>query len=133
MFRSANVSKWIKQLAEWYANDPNPAIQSACGWLLWHWDEDPLAEFVVRTPLAYDPQRERFLTEVKYGEDDNAEKDYFTFIVFPPERKRSVPEDYPVYAPDPFTAYLAAENHDGTAKVVEMPSTVTSISPGSPA
>ena len=86
MSRSANVSKWIKQLAEWYANDPNPAIQSACGWLLWHWDEDPLAEFVVRTPLAYDPQRERFLTEVKYGEDDNAEKDYFTFIVFPPER-----------------------------------------------
>jgi formylglycine-generating enzyme required for sulfatase activity len=75
---------WVEQLAEWYANDPKSAIHSACGWLLRHWGETERVDEVDRTPLAYDPQREWFVVEVKYGEDDDAEKDYFTFIVFPP-------------------------------------------------
>jgi formylglycine-generating enzyme required for sulfatase activity len=76
--------QWGKQLADWHANDPKSAIHSACGWQLRHWGEDKLADDVDQKPLACDPQREWFVTEVKYSEDDNAEKDYFTFIVFPP-------------------------------------------------
>lgn len=82
----AQREQWVRQLAEWYANDPKSAIHSACGWLLRHWGEDELADDVDQTPLAYDPQREWFVTEVKYGEDDSAKKDHFTFIVFPPGR-----------------------------------------------
>lgn len=76
--------EWVEKLAEWYRTDPKSSIHSACGWLLRHWGETRLVTDVDRTPVPYDPRRQWFVREVKYGDDTDAEADYFTFIVFPP-------------------------------------------------
>ena len=75
---------WVEKLADWYRTDPKSSIHGACGWLLRHWGETDRVTAVDRTPVSYDPQREWFVREVKYGEDADAKRDYFTFIVYPP-------------------------------------------------
>ena len=63
---------------------------------------------VDRTPVPYDPQHEWFVREVKYGDDADAKRDYFTFIVFPPRT-------FQMGSPDHETARSSDEvRHDVT-------------------
>jgi formylglycine-generating enzyme required for sulfatase activity len=62
-------------LENWYQNDPNSAIHSACEWLLRHWK---LGDTLRRTTVPYDAtgQREWFVERI--GDQ------FITFIVFRP-------------------------------------------------
>ena len=63
---------------------------------------------VDRTPVSYAPQREWFVREVKYGEDADAKRDYFTFIVYPPGT-------FQMGSPDHETGHFSDEvRHDVT-------------------
>lgn len=50
----------VKQLADWYANDPNSGIHGAAGWLLRYLGEKETADRVDQTPVPYSPEREWF-------------------------------------------------------------------------
>jgi formylglycine-generating enzyme required for sulfatase activity len=50
----------VKQLADWYANDPSSGIHSASGWLLRYLGETEIATRIDQTPVAYSPEREWF-------------------------------------------------------------------------
>jgi formylglycine-generating enzyme required for sulfatase activity len=98
----------VKQLADWYANDPSSGVHGASGWLLRHLGEKEIADRVDQTPVPYSPEREWFnlaitvqptpppkpksesKEEVENAESKGEESDseppmtfYYTFIVFP--------------------------------------------------
>lgn len=50
----------IKQLSDWYANDPSSGVHGACGWLLRHWGQDAVVTKVDQTPLPFTEDREWF-------------------------------------------------------------------------
>jgi serine/threonine protein kinase/formylglycine-generating enzyme required for sulfatase activity len=50
----------IKQLADWYANDPSSGVHGASGWLLRYLGEKEIADRVDQTPVPYSPEREWF-------------------------------------------------------------------------
>jgi serine/threonine protein kinase len=50
----------VKQLADWYANDPNSGVHGASGWLLRYLGEKEIADRVDQTPVPYSPEREWF-------------------------------------------------------------------------
>jgi serine/threonine protein kinase/formylglycine-generating enzyme required for sulfatase activity len=50
----------VKQLADWYANDPNSGVHGASGWLLRHLGENEIATRIDQTPVPYSPDREWF-------------------------------------------------------------------------
>jgi formylglycine-generating enzyme required for sulfatase activity len=53
----------VRQLADWYANDPSSAVHSATGWLLLRWKRDDLVTRVDHTAIADSPDREWFVVE----------------------------------------------------------------------
>lgn len=50
----------VKQLADWYANDPSSGVHGASGWLLRYLGEKEIAERVDQTLVPYSPDREWF-------------------------------------------------------------------------
>jgi formylglycine-generating enzyme required for sulfatase activity len=50
----------VKQLADWYANDPISGIHGASGWLLRYLGEKEIADRVDQNPVPYSPDREWF-------------------------------------------------------------------------
>lgn len=52
--------KLLKQLGDWYRNDPSSAVHSASGWLLRQWGQADVARSVDLTPVAYSSDREWF-------------------------------------------------------------------------
>jgi formylglycine-generating enzyme required for sulfatase activity len=50
----------VKQLADWYANDPSSGVHGASGWLLRHLGENEIATRIDQTPVPYSPEREWF-------------------------------------------------------------------------
>jgi len=57
---AARRESLVKQLADWYANDPNSGVHGAAGWLLRQLDEKEIADRVDQTPVPYSPDREWF-------------------------------------------------------------------------
>jgi eukaryotic-like serine/threonine-protein kinase len=57
---SARREALVKQLADWYANDPSSGVHGASGWLLRHLGEKEIANGVDQTPVPYSPDREWF-------------------------------------------------------------------------
>jgi serine/threonine protein kinase/formylglycine-generating enzyme required for sulfatase activity len=50
----------VKQLADWYANDPSSGVHGASGWLLRNIGENEIATRVDQSPVPYSPDREWF-------------------------------------------------------------------------
>jgi serine/threonine protein kinase len=75
--------RFVRQLADWYANDSSSAIHGASGWLLRHWNEVELANRVDQTPVAYAEAREWYTLQFKIPTNDE-QSFCLTFIVFPP-------------------------------------------------
>jgi serine/threonine protein kinase/formylglycine-generating enzyme required for sulfatase activity len=50
----------VKQLSDWYANDPSSGVHGASGWLLRHLGENEIATRIDQTPVPYSPEREWF-------------------------------------------------------------------------
>jgi formylglycine-generating enzyme required for sulfatase activity len=85
----------VKQLAAWYANDPNSGVHGASGWLLRHLGENEIATRIDQTPVPYSPEREWFTLaiQVQPKKEDGVlsflqrapEKRtfYYTFIIHP--------------------------------------------------
>lgn len=106
----------VKQLANWYANDPSSGVHGASGWLLRHLGEREIADGIDQTPVPYSPNREWFTLAItirptpqpssdRHGETEESEtvpehpspKTFFyTFIVHPGgEYTIGSPEDQP--------------------------------------
>ena len=71
----------LKQLENWYANDPSSSVHSAAGWLLRQWGQNEVAARIDQTPLPYSPDREWFTlaitvtpTQTPQPSDDATEK-----------------------------------------------------------
>ena len=50
----------LKQLADWYRNDPNSGVHGAAGWLLRQWGQAEVAREVDEAAVPYAPGREWF-------------------------------------------------------------------------
>jgi formylglycine-generating enzyme required for sulfatase activity len=50
----------LKQLAEWYRNDPSSGVHGATGWLLRQWGKSKVARQVDQTAVPYSADREWF-------------------------------------------------------------------------
>ena len=57
---SARREVLVKQLGDWYANDPSSGVHGASGWLLRRLGENEIADQVDHTPTPYSPEREWF-------------------------------------------------------------------------
>ena len=57
---SARREALVKQVADWYANDPSSGVHGASGWLLRHLGEKEIADRVDQTSVPYSPEREWF-------------------------------------------------------------------------
>jgi formylglycine-generating enzyme required for sulfatase activity len=55
----------VKQLSDWYANDPSSGVHGASGWLLRHLGENEIATRIDQTPVPYSPEREWFTLAIK--------------------------------------------------------------------
>jgi formylglycine-generating enzyme required for sulfatase activity len=71
----------LKQLAEWYRNDPSSGVHGAAGWLLRQWGQPEVARKVDQTAVPYSPGREWFTlalavtpTAPKMPQEEPAEK-----------------------------------------------------------
>lgn len=91
----------VKQLADWYANDPSSGIHGASGWLLRYLGEKEISDRVDQTQIPYSPNREWFTRAItvrptprpKSKEDQTVPEEpteplppktfYYTFIVHP--------------------------------------------------
>ena len=85
----------LKELENWYANDPSSAIHGAAGWLLRLWGQNDVVQRVDQKPLMYSPDREWFTLEIRRASrliTPNESKPssqpvssslYLTFVVFP--------------------------------------------------
>ena len=100
----------IRELADAYRGDPSSAIHGAAGWLLRKWGFAEEVAKVDHTPVPYDDTgtRQWYVLEVASqsgkgsnrlpnllgGRDEDAQKIYFTFVVFSPgEYWMGSPED----------------------------------------
>lgn len=93
---SARREALVKQLADWYANDPSSGVHGAAGWLLRHLGENEIVTRVDQTPVPFSPDREWYTLaiEVQPAKTEGAlsflqpkpqpKTFYYTFIVFPP-------------------------------------------------
>jgi formylglycine-generating enzyme required for sulfatase activity len=50
----------LKQLADWYRNDPSSGVHGAAGWLLRQWGQAEVVRKVDQTAVPYSPGREWF-------------------------------------------------------------------------
>lgn len=50
----------LKQLGDWYRNDPSSGVHGAAGWLLREWGQTEMVREVDQTPVPYSPDREWF-------------------------------------------------------------------------
>lgn len=57
---SARRESLVKQLVDWYANDPSSGVHGAAGWLLRHLGEQEIVTRVDQTPVPDSPDREWF-------------------------------------------------------------------------
>jgi formylglycine-generating enzyme required for sulfatase activity len=75
----------IKQLADWYANDPSSGVHGASGWLLRHLGENDIATLIDQTPVTYSPEREWFTLAITVNPTEHRPPKtfYYTFIVHP--------------------------------------------------
>ena len=55
----------VKQLSDWYANDPSSGVHGASGWLLRHLSENEIATRIDQTPVPYSTEREWFTLAIK--------------------------------------------------------------------
>lgn len=115
----------LKQLAEWYANDPSSGVHGAAGWLLRRWGQARTANEIDRTAVPYSPEREWFRLAIEVtpkststtgARPTGAPKKtfYFTFVVFPaghytvgsvadePDRKKADADQHRVTLTRPF-------------------------------
>ncbi len=85
----------LKQLADWYRQDPSSGVHGAAGWLLRQWGQTDIARQVDQTPVPYAAGREWFTLAIQVtaksksvlgGLPEHTTKQtfYYTFIVFPP-------------------------------------------------
>jgi serine/threonine protein kinase/formylglycine-generating enzyme required for sulfatase activity len=94
---SARREALVKQVADWYANDPSSGVHGASGWLLRQLGEKEIADRVDQTPVPYSPDRDWFTlaitvtpTSPEKPKSENKEEGsqapktfYYTFIIFP--------------------------------------------------
>ncbi|MGM0489374.1 MAG: hypothetical protein ACQESR_21765, partial [Planctomycetota bacterium] len=69
----------LKQLADWYRNDPSSDVHGATGWLLRQWGQTDVVREVDETPVSYSSKREWFTREVCLSDGITS---YLTFVVF---------------------------------------------------
>ena len=50
----------LKQLGDWYRNDPSSGVHGAAGWLLRHWGQNEVVQQVDQTAVPYSTDREWF-------------------------------------------------------------------------
>lgn len=50
----------LRELADWYAQDPSAAVHSAAGWLLRQWNQLDVVRRIDQTPIPYSADREWF-------------------------------------------------------------------------
>jgi serine/threonine protein kinase/formylglycine-generating enzyme required for sulfatase activity len=58
----------VKQLADWYANDPSSGVHGAAGWLLRRLGEQEIADRVDRMEVPYAPGREWYTLAIQVGQ-----------------------------------------------------------------
>ena len=82
----------LKQLSDWYRNDPSSGVHGAAGWLLRKWEQNEVARQVDQTAVPYAADREWFTLAIKVTPTPPPEPSleplppktfYYTFIVFP--------------------------------------------------
>jgi formylglycine-generating enzyme required for sulfatase activity len=87
----------LKQVRDWYANDPSSGVHGAANWLLRQWGENAYVKQIDETPMAPSADREWFTLAVKVKpeapssplsrlfESKSATPTtfYYTFVVFP--------------------------------------------------
>jgi eukaryotic-like serine/threonine-protein kinase len=54
----------VRQLADWYANDPSSGVHGAAGWLLRQLGEKEIVARIDQTPVPYSPDREWFTLSI---------------------------------------------------------------------
>jgi serine/threonine protein kinase/formylglycine-generating enzyme required for sulfatase activity len=54
----------LKQLADWYRNDPSSGVHGAAGWLLRQWGQAEVARQIDQTAVPYSPGREWFTLSI---------------------------------------------------------------------
>ena len=72
----------LRQLADWYRQDPSSGVHGAAGWLLRQWGQAEVARQVDQTAVPYAPDREWFTLAITSPEPPPTTFHY-TFIVFP--------------------------------------------------
>ena len=100
----------LKQVREWYANDPSSGVHGAANWLLRQWGEQAYVKQIDETPVAPSADREWFTLAVKVKPDAPSSllggffgsksatpiTFYYTFVVFPAgEYTIGSPDDEP--------------------------------------
>jgi formylglycine-generating enzyme required for sulfatase activity len=105
----------LKQVREWYANDPSSGVHGASNWLLRQWGESAYVKQIDETSVAPSMDREWFTLAVKVKPEAassllgglSSPKSakpitfHYTFVVFPAgEYTIGSPDDEPNRAPD---------------------------------
>ena len=100
----------LKQVRDWYANDPSSGVHGAANWLLRQWGENAYVKQIDETPMAPSADREWFTLAVKVKPEAPSSPLsrlfefksatpttlYYTFVVFPAgEYTIGSPEDEP--------------------------------------
>ena len=107
----------LKQLADWYRNDPSSGVHGAAGWLLRRWGQAEVARQVDQTAVPYSPGREWFTRAI-------------TVAPTPPKPKETPAEKKP--GSEPPAAKKSKAREGGAAKVGEPGRSGTSPVPSMP-
>ena len=84
----AKREELVRQLVDWYANDPSSTVHGATGWLLRHWGHEEEAEKIDQTEVPPSKDRDWFIKKIDAEIPDSTDGEsktksfYFTFIVF---------------------------------------------------
>jgi serine/threonine protein kinase/formylglycine-generating enzyme required for sulfatase activity len=54
----------LKQVAEWYSDDPSSSVHGAAGWLLRHWGQTEVSTKIDQTQVPYSAEREWFTEKI---------------------------------------------------------------------
>ncbi len=81
----------VRQLGDWYANDPSSGVHGAAGWLLRQWEEHDIVRKVDHTAVPYSPDREWFTLAIEINSKSpsilervlDRKTFFYTFVVFP--------------------------------------------------